>query len=455
MAFKYPIPYMCSCPSGYFGSHCEIEVAKAVSSTQSYSNSEENIYSEYDDSLYSTTTTGPNYPYQDIYGYMQQEQRSMRLIVANETNSTTTASSTTVSTTTITIMETTQPSTTTSFFSNTPSQTTITSTITTKIPTTIRTKNSTFTTRLNSFYLNDFKVVATQKKKFSIQPSLNQFLQCPSNCNFYLRRGFCKYSSKLKRAYCSCNMGWSGVDCSTRDYCSNNLCENNSTCVNRPELKGYVCQCSAGFKGSKCEIKMLNLKKSEQKINQVQILSSIINNHSTTQAPTSLIDTDARLIMKGFKFAKTSQYEEGNPCQNDPDICRKFPIGNSSYICVKSFLSQDYTLCMPTRTMNCKNSPCLNNGVCIENDSGSIAKSSWKCICSPEFTGRLCETEVCSNSFKFLSNHTMCQPDSKKFSSGEVGSNDIELIVDFHNAIRKQVAPIASNMQKVNQMSHV
>jgi hypothetical protein len=33
MAFKYPIPYVCSCPSGFMGSYCEIATAKA-SSTQ-------------------------------------------------------------------------------------------------------------------------------------------------------------------------------------------------------------------------------------------------------------------------------------------------------------------------------------------------------------------------------------------------------------------------------------
>ena len=144
-----------------------------------------------------------------------------------------------------------------------------------------------------------------------------------------------------------------------------------------------------------------------------------------------------------------------NPCERDLDLCRKKPSGNASFICVKSFITQDYTLCLPTKSMSCKNSnPCLNGGICVEEESSPPSLSSsmglpWRCICSREFSGRLCESETCSSVFQLFQNHTMCAADSKHFLGGEVNSSDIELIVDFHNAIRRQVAPIASNMQKV------
>lgn len=165
-----------------------------------------------------------------------------------------------------------------------------------------------------------------------------------------------------------------------------------------------------------------------------------------------------------------------NPCTSDMDLCRKQPHGNASFICVKSFITQDYTLCLPTKSMSCKESnPCLNGGICVDDDnendntdpststssSSSIAggnnsnrrRPPWRCICSVEYTGRLCETEICSPIHKLFNNHTMCMPNSDKFVNGGLSSNDIDLILDMHNTLRRQVAPIAANMQKVGLSS--
>ena len=149
-----------------------------------------------------------------------------------------------------------------------------------------------------------------------------------------------------------------------------------------------------------------------------------------------------------------------NPCTNDIDLCRKQPHGNASFICVKSFITQDYTLCLPTKSMSCKESnPCLNGGICVDQEDEIGGESStkepsgirppWRCICSVEYTGRLCETEICSPIHKLFANHTMCMPNSQKFVTGGLSSSDIDLILDMHNTLRRQVAPIASNMQKV------
>jgi hypothetical protein len=153
-------------------------------------------------------------------------------------------------------------------------------------------------------------------------------------------------------------------------------------------------------------------------------------------------------------IVRPKQHDNSNPCNSDIDLCRKHPNGNHSFICVKSFITQDYTLCLPTKSMSCKESnPCLNGGVCVEEENmigdDKFTKPPWKCICSVEYTGRLCETEICSPIHRLFTNHTMCMPNSNKFDSGEVGSSDIELILDMHNTLRRQVAPIAANMQKV------
>jgi hypothetical protein len=49
----------------------------------------------------------------------------------------------------------------------------------------------------------------------------------------------------------------------------------------------------------------------------------------------------------------------------------------------------------------------------------------------------------------------MCAPDSEHFARGEINSTDIDLILDFHNAIRRQVAPIPANMQKVTTIHNL
>jgi hypothetical protein len=184
------------------------------------------------------------------------------------------------------------------------------------------------------------------------------------------------------------------------------------------------------------------------------IFADLVKKKSSNTTATKTSDTQMRARMLSMPL---NPFEYTNPCESDPDLCRKKPNGNSSYICVKSFVTQDYTLCMPTQGVDCKSTnPCLNDGICVEDvvdpSSGeSQVSASWRCICGRDFTGRLCETEICSPVFQLLENHTMCVPDSEHFSRGEITSSDVDLIVDFHNAIRRQVTPLATNMQKVNK----
>jgi hypothetical protein len=182
---------------------------------------------------------------------------------------------------------------------------------------------------------------------------------------------------------------------------------------------------------------------------------AVLDDASKSTGNASLAKANVTQVAKARILSMPGKpFEYTNPCQHDPDLCRKQPSGNSSYVCVKSFITQDYTLCLPAQAIDCKNAnPCINDGICVEDvdpASGESEMSSWRCICGRDFTGRLCETEICSLVFKLLENHTMCVPDSKHFYRGEINSSSIDLIVDFHNAIRRQVAPIATNMQKVN-----
>lgn len=62
------------------------------------------------------------------------------------------------------------------------------------------------------------------------------FWQCPNNCFYNLGHGFCALSNS-GYPHCMCHVGWTGIDCSQRNYCVDNDCTNNSTCVNYPETK--------------------------------------------------------------------------------------------------------------------------------------------------------------------------------------------------------------------------
>ena len=51
---------------------------------------------------------------------------------------------------------------------------------------------------------------------------------------------------------CQCEDGFTGKTCDIPpDYCINNLCLNNATCVSGSD--NYTCQCAAGFRGHYCQ----------------------------------------------------------------------------------------------------------------------------------------------------------------------------------------------------------
>ena len=131
-----------------------------------------------------------------------------------------------------------------------------------------------------------------------------------------------------------------------------------------------------------------------------------------------------------------------NPC-SDPNICLKQPHGNESFICVRDFISKDYTQCVLTQHINCQDSnPCMNGGVCLESHG-----AGFRCECGPGFFGRLCETELCAPVHRLFINHTMCLPDSPNLTDIGVDQSQVQLILDAHNSLRRQVIPSAANMQ--------
>ena len=225
------------------------------------------------------------------------------------------------------------------------------------------------------------------------------------------------------------------------DSCLTERCKNNGTCMmaysafDRHKLE-FVCNCAAGFKGALCE-KPVGKNRHMLRYGTIAMPFVTASTLKTTAAAAA---------------AATSTLSE--PCKLDKRLCQKQPHGNASFVCVKSRVTQDYTLCLSRRSMRCESpnvNPCLNNGVCYD---ASASSSGWKCACQPGFVGELCETQLCSPTIhKLIANHVACQPDASTATQApnierrSVSDTDMQLILEAHNQVRRQVTPSAADMQ--------
>ncbi|CAF0900276.1 unnamed protein product [Brachionus calyciflorus] len=536
MAFKYPIPYVCSCPSDFMGSYCEMARNTQVENDLSENNS-------------SRSTTDKSINLKNI------------TVV---TEKMTTTSTTSYVTTSLKLETFTEPlcnpnpcmnnakclinqnsfvclcsnaSYTGRYCENYRSLSTLETTLTATKKTIPKTEEIT-----TKFTTTAPRTDTSTRRTYHTTPRA-YIWQCPSNCFYNFGRGYCTLSSN-GNPHCVCRLEWTGVDCSQKNYCLTNKCEHNSTCSNYPEMRSYLCVCPQGYTGRFCEIPTMapmvsqllpvaiaqklmsgieikNQTESKELKNKFPIKNQCedekikcLNNGSclmsfshaknkfgfvcickesftgqfceieikkeitttptsttttttrtstTTTTTTATITTTTTTTSTTVPPKTTTKTEKSipkilknevnyeNPCKLDPDICRKNPLGNDSYTCVKSFLTQDYTLCLNTKTLNCKESnPCLNGGHCIHDDeSDNEDKPSWRCECTSGFTGRLCETEICTGVHKLFNNHTMCRPDSPNLTYGGLNSSDIETILNMHNNLRRNVSPSAANMQQI------
>jgi len=288
---------------------------------------------------------------------------------------------------------------------------------------------------------------------------------------------------------CKCIEGFYGVLCeNAENACEPNPCrEPFKQCISSG-YKKYECVCAHG---SDCETKLTtpasthfiaNSTRSSsveiQKLTYVSMFSTsrpLAKVKHTTQTvaivPTTSrfrypisgvlspekeedVNSDLKNVFSKKKMIhflrKKLKQQANNVCNKDDDLCLNYPYGNDSFICIKSYLTQEYSVCLPTNSVSCKDkNPCLNGGICTDNLNANLDEQKWKCECSKEYTGKLCETELCSSVHRLFSNHTMCLPDSMFLVTGGMENQDIDLIIDMHNTLRRQVAPLASNMQKM------
>ena len=283
---------------------------------------------------------------------------------------------------------------------------------------------------------------------------------------------------------CKCNEGFYGVLCENiENACDPNPCQAPFKQCIPLGYKKYECVCAHG---NDCEQKLTTQTTTNTASNSTQPSTEIqkltyVSSFSTsrplakvkhTTQTVAMIPSTPRLSSVANKereedinldlknvfskkkmihfLRKKLKQQANNVCNNDKDLCLNNPYGNDSFICIKSYLTQEYSVCLPTKSVSCKeNNPCLNGGICVDNLKANSGEKTWKCECSKEFTGKLCETELCSSVHRLFSNHTMCLPDSTNLIVGGMENQEIDLILDMHNTLRRQVAPLASNMQKM------
>jgi hypothetical protein len=222
MAYKYPIPYVCSCPSSHMGTYCEIQ--RDVSSNSDY---------DYFKSRKTYTTAQPH-PFFPMYPQRQKPQPQPKISEFTEPIC--------------------QP--------NPCKNYGVCEIVSDIVKCTCL--NSSFT---GQYCENVIPEVQPTKQKPSIINPFDTAYQwnCPADCNRDRGQGRCVLSM-LGYPKCVCDPGWTGIDCNQKNYCQYSDCLNNGTCSNLPLVKSYICLCVKGFSGRRCEVNGNNYFQQQQAV---------------------------------------------------------------------------------------------------------------------------------------------------------------------------------------------
>ncbi|KRX14085.1 Neurogenic locus notch -like protein [Trichinella nelsoni] len=254
---------------------------------------------------------------------------------------------------------------------------------------------------------------------------------------------------------CKCHKNYSGENCEINNACRNVMCMNSGTCIFR---KGApICNCRWPFTGPKCadvlcgyyfkhifngKFSFLNLINSNVSnvdctwtveepenstisinINNFQmkypnedcnsnfleivdgksIKSTVIAKYCDSKNVTSLLTTKTNLLTVRFvsKYAMhdnfaidfTTDYQGKNVCNvycQNYGICK---IQNQKPICDCPDGFSD---------LWCFSNPCLNGGICKHNENNT----SYQCSCLKNFNGNNCENVICGGTLKLWKRFT-------------------------------------------------
>ncbi|KAG7462857.1 hypothetical protein MATL_G00189190 [Megalops atlanticus] len=188
---------------------------------------------------------------------------------------------------------------------------------------------------------------------------------------------------------CSCEEGYSGVNCERAEHaCLSDPCFNGGSCVETGY--GFECQCTPGWSGPSCTI----------------------NVDDCAPNPCSHGGTCQDLV-NGFKCSCPPQWTgktclidanecEGKPCVN-ANSCRNL-IGGYFCECIPGWMGQNCDI-----NINDCNGQCQNGGTCRDLVNG------YRCFCPRGYTGEHCETDINECASSPCLNGGRCQDDVNGF----------------------------------------
>ncbi|XP_072039473.1 uncharacterized protein [Amphiura filiformis] len=179
---------------------------------------------------------------------------------------------------------------------------------------------------------------------------------------------------------CRCTQGYTGPRCEIpmSGPCSSAPCLNGALCL--PGTTGFICRCAQGFTGPRCENQISGFPcESQPCLNGGDCVDSSAGDY-ICQCIGGFGGRNCEIPTPVSPCTSDSQ-----PCQNG-GICRDSSTGGYICQCVLGFTGRN---CEIPTTGPCSSSPCLNGATCRSTTTGNVI-----CICAPGFGGVRCETQL-------------------------------------------------------------
>ncbi|XP_071944812.1 uncharacterized protein [Antedon mediterranea] len=223
----------------------------------------------------------------------------------------------------------------------------------------------------------------------------------------------CFNSLQSASYYCLCPSGFSGIDCETFDYCSNEVCSNSGTCYSSSSnAQVFYCECDVGFTGKFCEIftgcganPCLNGALCYNSDSADRFYCACVHPYAGDRCQYFMSCDNLPCFNGGTCFSSESGVGyiclcplgfAGPKCETPVETCMDTPCFNGGTCYKKHGGSGYYCLCSGIHTGDhcqleksdpCLSSPCLNSGSCYR---GSVS-NEYYCGCQPGFNGMHCE----------------------------------------------------------------
>ncbi|XP_072239661.1 protein jagged-1b-like [Leuresthes tenuis] len=175
---------------------------------------------------------------------------------------------------------------------------------------------------------------------------------------------------KVSQYHCVCAEGWEGHTCEYNiDDCSSAPCQNRGVC--RDLISDFYCKCNNGWKGKTCSSR------------DTQCDGRTCNNGGTCFDEGN---TFKCLCMAGWEGSTCSIAKNSscmlNPCENGGTCV----VDRDSFKCICKEGWEGKTCILNTN--DCSSYPCYNSGTCVDGDK------RYQCECAPGFAGPDCRINI-------------------------------------------------------------